>query len=313
VIHNEQHDYGRAIRIIGKSIDLKRRIGDVKGIVSSYLNISLFHFMNGDVDKAIAYGKEALGLARTFGYSSEWATVLANLGEMYEMVGQYQVSIDHLKRSLRICERLKILPSIASRRIGLAKADIRLGDAEGAERHLREARKIADRINAKSLKAEALTIAADLAGMNRDPGKMRRCAEEALSLFKSRGIKEGEVSARLRVAESEVKFGDPGKALQAVKLCIRQSECRRHLEKALRSAKSSGSPEFEARALIASGDYYAVRGRNKKALECYEEARTIIKAILEGIDDPDLKYKFMEHPDRAGLVNKIRRISALTN
>ena len=64
--------------------------------------------------KALAYGIEALGLAKNIKYTKGEATTLKNIGVLYQYQGNYPQALENYLQSLKIFEQIKDEPGIAN-------------------------------------------------------------------------------------------------------------------------------------------------------------------------------------------------------
>jgi len=87
-----------------RSLEIRRRIGDVRGQGATMNNFGNLLVMAGEYEQAMRLFESALALRRSNG--DRWAEggSLVGIGSLYDAVGRLSEAVDYLKRGMAICE-----------------------------------------------------------------------------------------------------------------------------------------------------------------------------------------------------------------
>ena len=142
----QQIDYPTAIARLGESLEIRRRLGDRKGVAISLNNLGMVALNQGDLASARALHNESLALARELGNRNGMARSLGNLSMVASEQNDFATARALLEQSLTILRELKD-------RDGIAISLHLLGDIACKE---------ADVLSARGYFAESLMILRDL-------------------------------------------------------------------------------------------------------------------------------------------------------
>ncbi|MBN4077673.1 tetratricopeptide repeat protein, partial [bacterium AH-315-C20] len=106
ILYQDQGDYASAFDYHTRSLTIKKKIGDQKGIASSLTNLGNIYRDQGDYASAIEYQTGSLTINEEFGNKKEMAISLNNIGNIYSDQGDYGKAIDYHTRSLMIREEI---------------------------------------------------------------------------------------------------------------------------------------------------------------------------------------------------------------
>ena len=103
-----------------------------------------------DPKKALAYGKEALTLAKSIKYTKGQATTLKNIGVLYQYQGNYPQALENYLQSLKIFETIKNEAGVANvlNNIGIVYRN--QGNYEKAQTYFERVQKIDEQNNDKT-------------------------------------------------------------------------------------------------------------------------------------------------------------------
>ena len=96
----DRHD--DALNHYSQSLEIKRDIGDERGMSATLSNMAVVYQVRGDFDRSVATYREALAISERLGDTQGLAENLINLGTVHEEMGQLVEALDCYKRALDI-------------------------------------------------------------------------------------------------------------------------------------------------------------------------------------------------------------------
>ncbi|WP_394793811.1 ATP-binding protein [Armatimonas sp.] len=123
-----QNDYDVAESYNRQSLEIRREIGDKKGIGGSLNNLGNAAFFQGDHDTARAFHEESLAIKREIGDQSGISISLNNLGNIAHQQGDFAAAKLFHEESLAIKQTLGDRNGIASSLLNLANVAMRQDD-----------------------------------------------------------------------------------------------------------------------------------------------------------------------------------------
>ncbi|MBD3366654.1 MAG: tetratricopeptide repeat protein [Candidatus Eisenbacteria bacterium] len=96
----DRHD--DALKHYRQSLEIKREIGDTRGMSATLSNMAVVYQVRGDFERSVSTYREALGLSEQIGDTQGLAENLINLGTVHEEKGQLDEALDCYKRALDI-------------------------------------------------------------------------------------------------------------------------------------------------------------------------------------------------------------------
>ncbi|NLF64927.1 MAG: tetratricopeptide repeat protein [Chloroflexi bacterium] len=91
-----------AVQQLETSLELRRQLGDRRGLVICLNNLGAAAGRHGDYERSRIYYEEALVLSRELGNPSYIATLLANLGDVAEVQGEHRRAHELFAESLAL-------------------------------------------------------------------------------------------------------------------------------------------------------------------------------------------------------------------
>ncbi len=192
------------------------------------------------VDEVLAFLDEELAWARERGLAAVEADALLGGPYLYARLGRFDEARDRLERSKAICRELGIAYGLAEAHMAGAEMEMLAGDAEAAERELRDAIRVATDMGASRYVALYRTrIAHVLVAQGRDEDAARRAGAGKGHL---RGCAEVEGRPRARARASRRDGGGCHARPRSSRLPGRQPTTSRRAPRS-----SSTSPRCSAR------------------------------------------------------------------
>ncbi len=90
--------YDKALDYLKQSYELRRKLGDKKGMVSSLTNIGTVYYYRNNNDRAIDYFKQALDLGRGVGMDEVELSILYNISDAYRVKDQYDSAFIYARK-----------------------------------------------------------------------------------------------------------------------------------------------------------------------------------------------------------------------
>lgn len=131
-------EYPRARAAYTESLDIRSRLGDVRGQASVAMGLAGLEKDLGNLDEAQRWGERALGYAKELDDRFLTSGITNNLGLVAHQKGDFGRAKALTESSLELCGECKDLLGIATAHANLGRTLIELGDHSGAAVHLAE-------------------------------------------------------------------------------------------------------------------------------------------------------------------------------
>ncbi|MFQ5808876.1 MAG: tetratricopeptide repeat protein, partial [Armatimonadota bacterium] len=254
-----QGDYAAARAFHEESMEIRRELGDRRGVGTSLNNLGLVAADQGDYEAARAMYEESLAINREEGSKVWEAITLNNLGIVAERQTDYARARELFEQSLAIRRELGEKTGIAGSLNNLAVVARHEGDYAGARALLEESLEIKRELGDRRGVAGSLTNLGIVAERQGDYAAAQALLEESLETKRNLGDKVGVASSLLNLGVVARSRGDGGRARELFEesLAIRRelgeapgiAEC---LEELGGISGAQGEPEVAARLLGAS-------------------------------------------------------------
>jgi two-component sensor histidine kinase len=122
-----------ALYFYRESIAVKRKINDIDGIASSYLNIGVMYLYQNDYDKALSNYKTALKIYIQTKNEKRIAGLYNNIGSVYRQQKKYKEAIEMYEQSYTIKVKIKDTTGISNALGNLGIVYQHLGDYKKSE------------------------------------------------------------------------------------------------------------------------------------------------------------------------------------
>jgi tetratricopeptide (TPR) repeat protein len=280
--------------------------GHRRGEARANINLGLVALRLGEHDLARERLDEALQAFSEIGYRQGEALALMHLGLLERALGRHDRARERLVHAIRLCREIGY-------RHGQAHALVMLGPLvaleEGrlveAQQHVEACLEIARALNARSLEAEALLGAGQVARARGDAAEADRLLEESLQIAREVGARE--VLARTACALGR-RQGEAGRQEEALGLLAEAQEIGRELgiedltlvaaaETALLGARSPegleppGSLPIAARAEVHERLHRAGAGDHHRV-----EARRLLEEMSAHLDADERETFWLGNP-----------------
>lgn len=296
-VHYVKGDVDDAVAAFGRSLTLRRQLGDQRGIAGALNNIGSVYFSKGKYHEAINYYEQSLEAKEALGDYLDAATTLNNIGNVlmnqgdylramdvnlrslkireefgdlhgissclnnlaiiHGDMGDFALAIDHFERSLALKEQIGNRQGTAGIHGNLAMIHLRQGDRESARISLDRALHDYRAIGDKRGEASTLTGIGDFHMAADDFASGQTNYAAAHRLFEELGQSKGVAATLAKSAKAYLSEGDKGKAIA-------------HAKKALILAQENGLvTETTDAAEVLYGAYKAI-GKHAEALEMHE-------------------------------------------
>ena len=135
LVRMNRADYDGALECFEKSKGIARKIGHMKGVSGTLVNIGIVCFHSGRYDEALECWTEALEVAKKI---EEWdlvSTSLGNLGEVYYAKGEFAKAVELWSEAMKVSERMGALPGVATWLGNIGVVYCEMGDYDKALEH----------------------------------------------------------------------------------------------------------------------------------------------------------------------------------
>ena len=147
--------YKRALKEHLEAAKIRTSIGDNFGLVHSYTNIGNSYLFLKDTVQSISNYQKGIKIAEANNYQQELASLYNNYGGILKDQKKHKEALIYFNKALKIRDKLNDSFGLASVNLNLADMYLTLGNINIAEKHNREALKIAKKINTKEQEMNA--------------------------------------------------------------------------------------------------------------------------------------------------------------
>jgi transcriptional regulator with GAF, ATPase, and Fis domain/predicted Ser/Thr protein kinase/DNA-binding MarR family transcriptional regulator len=268
-----QGDYRGALAAYGRARDRARERGDVRAAASLTNDIGATHVKLGEYEKARQELEQALAAQRRLGAGEGVILSQLNLAVLQVYRSRYEPALEAALEALRLARRIGKSDLVARALDLCGRIHLRMGDPDGARRHLEEAeRLVRDARSPRSL-AVFLIDLGELCAFEDHGEDARRHYQEATFLARKVGDRRLEAVAMCRLGEAHLLDNNHDRARVA---------CR----KALELVEGSGLPREEADALL-------LRAR----IELARPGGDIVRAEMDAAMALD-RYRSLSEPEQ---------------
>jgi CHAT domain-containing protein/tetratricopeptide (TPR) repeat protein len=279
--------YEAAERLYGEAVNLERgteadkreaiekytaaaailsEIGSRRDRASLLNNIGIVYDNLGEKQKALEFYNEALPIHRAVGNKTGEATTLSNIGVIYDNLGEKQKALEFHNQALPIQRDIGDKRGEATTLNNIGIVYNNLGEKQKALEFYDQVLPIRRAIGDKS--GEATTLS-NIGAIYDDLGEKQRALEffnQALPIERSLGEKSGETTTLNNIGLVYSSLGEKQKALE-------------FYYQALPIERAVGDRRGEATTLNNIGAVYDDLGEKQKALEFYDQALPIRRAV----------------------------------
>ncbi|UCH98141.1 MAG: tetratricopeptide repeat protein, partial [Candidatus Aminicenantes bacterium] len=113
ILYHDFGDYDEALKQYKKALEIREKIGDIKGISLSLLEIGITYQYKGDYDRGLKQLKKAKDTFTKIGDISGVSKVLHHIGMICEYKGDYDEALKQYEKSLEIKEKIGDIKGIS--------------------------------------------------------------------------------------------------------------------------------------------------------------------------------------------------------
>jgi predicted ATPase len=265
VSHWHKGELPKAHEFLGKSMQIREKIGDQEGFITCLVDKGRVHKAGGEYDEAMELFEKALEISKKFDDQAGIAFSLRNIGTIYHMIGDLHKAVDCYQRSLEIEEK----------------------------------------IGNQSAKALCLYNLNNVYGPLGETEKFKECRKKSIKICKKIGDKEGIarfVDGGREFTDYEVYDNAIRDMKEDIRFCERYGlmhqktwktfslacmyfnnrdfeNAKKHLNQVLESSKKFGFKDITASAFGRFARYYGEKKQWKESIEYHNKALKIVNEI----------------------------------
>ena len=190
--HYSRIDSDSALQYGKKALGLSQSIGYSRGIALSLSDIGRVYNMNGKIKQALAYYKKALAIRKQIGNQSEIAGSLNNIGAVYFNLADYPEALKYFLQSLAIRKSLGNQSDISASLNNIGSIYMKQGNLNQALHYFKRAMNIRNKIGPEAGLAETTSNIAYIYMKQKDYEKALDFYIKTLRLRESTGDKSAE-------------------------------------------------------------------------------------------------------------------------
>ncbi len=249
-----------ALAAYREALQVRREIGDKKGIGESLNDLGFFYADRGQYDEALKLYKESLQIQRDVGNENFQALVLNNIGNIDLLKGQYEDALTYFERALQLREKFKNPSETALTLHNLGDTSTKLGQYSQALTYYLRALDLYRGAGDKRGTAIESYYMAAIFEYQGRYGAALNSTEEAVKALRELGDRSA------LITESLNNFGN------ALSLVGRYDEAQKNLKEGLNLARQLQNKVLTAEALNFQGEADFYRGDFKAARAAFDEA-----------------------------------------
>jgi tetratricopeptide (TPR) repeat protein len=115
-----------------EALQIRREIGDKRGVGGTLLDLGNLYDDQGDHDKALEFYKESLQIERDVGDESMQAICLNNIGNARFAKGEYEDALTYFQQALQLREKSKVPEDIVDSVHNVAETSAKMGQYDQA-------------------------------------------------------------------------------------------------------------------------------------------------------------------------------------
>jgi len=246
-----------------EALKIYREIGDRQDVGTVLINLGGFQHNRGKYDDALKLFKESLQIQRDLGNENDQALCLNNIGNSYAFKGDYEDARTYFEQALQLREKIKVPSDIADTLHNLGEVLMKMGQYDQALTRYLRALDLRRGASDKLGAARESDSLGILFAYQGRFGAALKAREEAMKGFR-------ELQDRSYwMAET---LGGYGNALAQVG---RFDEAGKHLDRALSLARELKNAPLSAEIIAWQGDNFSYKGDSKSAKSLYLQAEQI--------------------------------------
>lgn len=259
-------DWNRVLTLAEQARQLSQACGYQGGVAGSLRNAAFAHYLQGDLEKAIAESDESLQLFCSLGDRKGEAQALAIMGFVYWTLGNYDQSLASAFQALRAAEEQHDKWGMGWCHTLIGGVYQSLRDYAQAVQHHQRSNELFAELDDPLGEARSLI---GIGSVYRAKGEIQKaldCIDRSMAIFRSIGNRMGEARA---LTDLGVVYQEQGRDEEALELHWRS----------LRIREETGNRQAATTSLLNLGSLYLKRGEFDRAQDLAQRALTISEAI----------------------------------
>lgn len=294
IVFQDRGDFAKAIDFYNRSLDIKKEIGNKKGIAISLNNIGGIYSDQGNYAKAVDYLNQSLKLDAEIGDKYGMANTLNNLGNIYQSQDNNTKAIEFYSRSAEIANEIGYKTGLAASLGNIGNIYFYQLNYTDAIDYYNRSLKISEEIGDQSGMAISLIC---LGGIYKAQGNFTTAFDyynQSLEISEEIGNKQSLSTSLNGISSVYEHEGSYKKAMQASK-------------RSLRIAQEVGAVNEIRDAALSLWKVYQDLSDYKRSLEMYElyiETRDSI--ISEENQKEVIRYEFKSEYEKQAATDSVR-------
>jgi tetratricopeptide (TPR) repeat protein len=225
-------DHPQALQQYETALRLARRTGKIDAEIACYGNVGTILVETGELARAIPHLRAALGVGPDTVRDPNQLVTLSAIGTAYQHLGQLTVAVEIHRRALVLARSIQSVSGEAYASANLGTALHAIGNFDEAMDRIKAALVLLRQLGDRDVESACLSQLAEICWDTGDLTRARHHAEEAWAMSSTVASPHWAIPVQSMVATA-------------------RRDLQEH-ERAIQLAKEKGSPEFIARALLAS-------------------------------------------------------------
>ncbi len=281
-----------ALTTFQQALALARQAKDRRGEATILNNIGLIYNSVGQPQRALEFYQQALPIIREVNDRTGEAITLSNIGLVYNNIGQPQRALEFYQQALPITREVNNRLGEASTLTGIGFVYNNIGQPQRALEFYQQALLIIREVNDRTGEAVILN---NIGGVYDSIGQPQRALEfyqQALPIRREIGDRAGEATTLNNIGGVYSSIGQPQRALE-------------FYQQALSITREVGDRSVEATTLSNIGGVYSSIAQPQRALEFYQQSLPIMREVGDRsgeattLSNIGLVYSSIGQPQRA--------------
>jgi tetratricopeptide (TPR) repeat protein len=122
IVYHDKGELDKALKFYERSLEIREKLGDIRGLVKIYNNIGLVYKDKGEVDKALKWYEKGKKICEqeNYSYSHDVASIYGNTGSIYLCKGRWEKAYKCFEKVILIDGKLGDMHSVLKAKIGIA-------------------------------------------------------------------------------------------------------------------------------------------------------------------------------------------------
>ena len=155
-VYNRLNNPDQAMDHFNKALKIARETSNLQLVTVCLVNIGEIHKGRGDWSRALSLFNEAYKSAEKLGSPDYMAVSRNNMGDVYSRQGYPDKALRSYRNSLELFEKMNAKPRMAASHLNIGNVYLDLNQLKLAEKHLREAVRLAVATESRSLQKDAV-------------------------------------------------------------------------------------------------------------------------------------------------------------